>query len=420
MNNNENNKSEKIKKIPFFNKQTAAIVFVIILIFAYVCVQCLSVVNVSLKTQTALTSTVYETIDTTALVVRDEHIVEKGGAVTMPSVSDCEKVKSGGEIAGIFSSDENAKAYSDYLELSNELSYYIEMESQAVGQVTDVESLDADILQNINSYIRSNASCDINKSRIYADKLNDKFTRRQLLIGNEIDFSSIIKDIETQMAAIDIKACAPTGYVTADSSGVFSKYSDGLEAAFDYKNISELDAETLRSYIAEAETAAQTDYLGKLITSFEWYFCAAVPADSVTMLKNGGTMDVVISGSDEIYKCKIVSGAEPELGSDETVLVLSCDNMNSDIASLRLADIQIRVHSYTGIRMPAEAVHINNGEKGVYALVASVVEWRKADIIYTGDNYVILSYNPDESGGIKLYDQVIIQGKELQDGKVYA
>lgn len=421
MDKREKVKSKKTKKIPFFNKQTAAIVFVLLLIFAYVVLQCLSVVNVRLKTQTALTSTVYETIDTKALVIRDEHIVAStGGSVTVPSVADCEKVKSGGEIAGIFSSDENAKAYSDYLALSNELSYYMEMESQAVGQVTDVESLDADILQNVNSYIRSNASCDMAEAQIYADELNDKFTRRQLLIGNEIDFSSIIKDIEARIAAININSCRPTGYVTADSSGIFSRYSDGLEAAFDYNNVTQLDTETLGSYISEAENTAQADNLGKLITSFEWYFCAVVPADSVSMLKNGSTVDVALSGSDEIYKCRIVSGAEPALGAEETSLILMCDNMNSDIASLRLADIQIRVHSYTGIRMPAEAVHINNGEKGVYALVSSVVEWRKADIIYTGDNYVVLSYNPEESGGIKLYDQVIIQGKELHDGKVYA
>ena len=37
--------------------------------------------------------------------------------------------------------------------------------------------------------------------------------------------------------------------------------------------------------------------------------------------------------------------------------------MNSDIASLRTADIELRLNSYEGIKMPASAVHVNNGEK---------------------------------------------------------
>ena len=69
--------------------------------------------------------------------------------------------------------------------------------------------------------------------------------------------------------------------------------------------------------------------------------------------------------------------------------------------------------------MPASAVHVNNGEKGVYALVASVVEWRKANELYTQGDYVVLSYDAKDTDGIRLYDQIITQGKELRDGKVY-
>ena len=144
-----------------------------------------------------------------------------------------------------------------------------------------------------------------------------------------------------------------------------------------------------------------------------------VNAKDVAPLKNGGKVDVAVSGSDEVYTCRIVSGADADLGAEQTVLILKCSLMNSEIASLRLADIEIRVNSYTGIKLPAEAVHVNNGEKGVYALVASVVKWRKADILYTTDDYVVLSYTPEEDGGIKLYDQIVVQGKELHDGKVY-
>ena len=169
----------------------------------------------------------------------------------------------------------------------------------------------------------------------------------------------------------------------------------------------------------QAKNAAPGENAGKLITDFEWYFCAVLDSQSVSGLANGDSIDVAVSGTDSVYSCKIVAGAEPELGQEQTALVLSCDEINSDTASMRLVDIEIRVNEYTGIRLPSSAVHVNNGERGVYALVASVVEWRSAEVLYTDGDYAVLSYDPDAENGIKLYDQIIIQGKELHDGEVY-
>ncbi len=409
---------KKIKLSPT-QKQNAVLIFVVALIAVYMGVQLYSAFHVGLKTQTALQSTVYETVDTTALVVRDEKVVQSSTAVTVSSVDDCEKVYKGGEIALTFSSQEAASAYSQYVDLEDELKYYSDMESQAVGQATDVESLDSSIIENINEYVRAAAVQDVSGVTGNAYELNDRFTRRQILIGKDIDFSSVMREIEDKMSALNISANQPTGSIKADESGVYSEYTDSLEGAFDYDNIENLSVDTFNSWVEQAKNAKPAQSSGKIITDFEWYFCAAVSADDIKGLENGDRIDVAVSGTDSVYSCKIVSGAQPELGQDKTVLVLSCDEINSDTVSMRLANIEIRVNSYTGIRMPSAAVHVNNGERGVYALVASVVEWRSADVLYTDGDYVVLSYDPESDNGIKLYDQVIIQGKELHDGEVY-
>ncbi len=413
-------KIKKLNKLSASQKQSLAIVFILVLIAVYIITQCYSVMNMRLQTQTALLSTVYDEIEATALVVRDEHIVSsQSGSVTVPSVSNGEKVKNGGQLATVFGSTENAAAYASYLELESELAYYAQMESQAVGQVTDVESLDADILQNVNSYIRNNAAKDFQSCKADSALLNDKFTRRQMLIGQDIDFASIVTEITSQMDAINLNSCKPVGYVSADASGVFSDYTDGLEQAFDYKSIEEIDAETLQGYIENAQTAVPTEDMGKLITSFDWYMCAVVNTADIAVLADGAKVDVAVKGTDKVYTCKIISGADSELGQEQAVLVLKSSEMSSDIASLRVEDIQIRTQEYTGIKVSPDAVHIKDGEKGVYALVSSVVEWRKAEVLYTGKDFVVLSYSADEGGGIKLYDEIIIKGKELHDGKVY-
>ena len=93
--------------------------------------------------------------------------------------------------------------------------------------------------------------------------------------------------------------------------------------------------------------------------------------------------------------------------------------MNAQYAMLRKVDVSIRYRSYTGIKVPVEALHVKDNKKGVYALVSSQVRFREADVLYSDKDYVLLCFDPDNSDGIRLYDKIIVQGKELEDGKVY-
>ena len=198
-------KTKKKLKLSAQQKQNAAIIFVVLLIAVYIAVELYGAFNVSLQTQTALVSPVYETIDAKALVVRDEHVVAgKDGAVTLASVGDCEKVMLSGEIAKTFSSAEDASEYSQYLQLQDELEYYANMESQSIGMATDVESLDDTILQDVNEYVRAAARGNTKDVAEYASELNDRFTRRQILVGQDIDFSSVMNESEEKMSPLKI------------------------------------------------------------------------------------------------------------------------------------------------------------------------------------------------------------------------
>ena len=123
------------------------------------------------------------------------------------------------------------------------------MESRSVGQVTDVESLDKDILIDVNSYIRACSNGNVQEAEEYQNELNDKFTRRQILIGQEVDFASVISEIK--QAASGLSISKPTGYIKADASGIFSSYTDGLERSFDYSSVEQLDMETLSQYMKQ-------------------------------------------------------------------------------------------------------------------------------------------------------------------------
>ena len=416
---------EKAKKVnnasKYISKDVIVIAVVLIAIAAYIIAECYSATHVDIQTVTAVKSTVYQTLDKKALVIRDEHTVEgNSSGVTVACVNDGEKVKVGGNIAMVFSNSDNAKSYSSALDLQSRLDYYINLESKSAGTATDVEQIDSDVINDVNDYIRFSSSNNFSAVQSAALDLNDKLTRRQMIIGEDIDFSTVKQGLEQKLNAINLESCKPTGYVSTKESGIFSSYSDGCETAFDYKNIDKLDVNTLDKYIAQAKKAKKTDSLGKLITDYEWYFACKVSADEVKGIENGDILNVALKDSDKVIECEVVSGATLALGVKEAVLILRSSEMDSELASMRLENIEIRFNEYTGFKVPSSAIHINDkGEKTVYALVANQVESRTGKVIYSTKDYVVFEYTPEDENSIRLYDQIITQGKDLHDGKVY-
>lgn len=416
----ENKVNKTSKKIP---GDIVAIILVLALIGGYIFYGCYSALNVDVETITAVKSTVYEAIDAQALVIRDEHTVSgSSSGVTVASVNNGEKVKAGGNIAMVFSSEEDATKYSSAQELQSQLSYYEELETQASGTVTDVEQIDSDILSDVNNYIRAVGNGRYDSLLEYSDDLNERFIRRQLTIGEKIDFSQVKSDIKNQLDQINVSTCSPVDYLTTEESGIFSSYTDGFESIVDYSKATEIDAATLKSCIEKvSESENDSSSFGKLITSYEWYFCCVVPSKDTAKISDGDTLNVTLKSSDDILKCQVITGADPDLNTEETVLVLRCSDMNSRIASMRLEDIEIRYSEYEGFKIPASAVHVDdNGEKFVYALISNTVEKRSGEIIYSTKDYVVFGYDAQNSDSIRYYDQIITKGTDLHDGKVYS
>lgn len=402
-------------------KDSLAIIIAVVLVFAYIFYECYSVMHIDFETETALLSTVYEKIDASALIVRDEHVIPANESkVTVPCLSDGDKINVGGNVAMTFSSSKSAESYSKYLETEKTLKYYENLESQTVGQAASVESINYEIDDDINSFVRSVSDKNSENAVLASSKLNDSILRRQMIIGENIDLLSIIQDLRKQMQSYSNSK--PDSFIKTDESGVFSSYTDGFEQLVDYSKIEDMSIDEINSALEKIKKGKESSSgnLGKLVTSYAWYFVCVVDSNQVLNLENGQKVQVALKDNDgDVLTVQIVDGAEPEVGEKQTALIMKSSTMNSRIASLRCEDIEIRTASHEGVKLPASALHVEGDKKGVYALISSQVKFREAKVIYSDNDYVLLSYDPDSKNGIRLYDQIITQGKELEDGKVY-
>lgn len=400
------------------NKGNWLIISVVVLIVLFVVIQFYKVTHIELKTQTATVSTVYDKASSEALFIRDESVVEKAATgVTVPCFEDGDKINVKGNVAKQFSSSKAAANYSKYTDLSNQIKYYQTLEAQTVGQSANLETINEDIEQKVINY--ADGLCR-NKIGDTAQELDSVLVRRQLIIGEDVDLLSIIENLRDKRNSYS-SFSKPDKYIKTDESGVFSSYTDGYENIIDFDKAEETSVKEFKSALSAVDKSKDVaDNVGKIVTSYTWYVQTLVSTDTVKNLENGDYVNIVLKDdSSKEFKAEIVSGADVSLGQKETLLVLKLNEMDADIAKLRKAEIEIRRNKYEGIKIPSEALHVVNGKKGVYVLIASQIKFREVNIIYSDDDYVLAEYDESNTNSIHLYDKIITQGKDLKDGKVY-
>ena len=400
------------------NKSNVLIISVIVLIVLFVVIQFYKVTHIELKTQNATISTVYDKVSSEALFIRDESVVEKSpSGVTVACFQDGDKINVKGNVAMQFSSSKAAANYSKYAELTKQIKYYQTLEAQTVGQSADLETINEDIEQKVINYADGLAKNRIGDT---AEDLDSVLVRRQLIIGEDVNLLSIIENLRDQRNNYQSYS-KPDRYIKTDKSGVFSSYTDGYENLIDYSKAEETTIDGFKSALKAVDKAQNvSNNIGKLVTSYTWYVQTLVSADTVKNLENGDYVNIVLKDdTSKSFKAEIVNGAEIALGQKETLLVLKLNEMGADIAKLRKAEIEIRRNTYEGIKVPSEALHVLDGKKGVYVLIASQVKFREVNVIYSDDDYVLAEYDESNEKSIHLYDKIITQGKDLKDGKVY-
>ena len=70
--------------------------------------------------------------------------------------------------------------------------------------------------------------------------------------------------------------------------------------------------------------------------------------------------------------------------------------------------------------MRQEAIRFDKeNNEGVYVKVGEKVVFKKLDVLYRGDGFVLSNARDDsETQYLKLFDEIIVEGKDLYDGKI--
>ena len=371
------------------------------------------------KTQVALNKTVASTAVTDAFVVRDEYPIEASVTGTLvPLVEDGKRVASQDDVAVVFTSDEAAKAYNEMEAVKEEIEYFSSLQNKVGVQTADITPLDERIYSACEAYSVAISKGNISSYEAYENNIRDAMTSRQLSTGTIIDPSARLGELNAKLAQLQ---GANIGYNTikAPHPGYYISVADGYEGTVDYKNVMSMTTSQISALFDGSKTQKGNvdSYMGNLVDGFNWYLLCVVNYEDAVKLSIGSKAKVEFTMTTAEPINAVVS-AICDTADGKTGIILKCNLMSTQYASLRTEQIRITFDEHTGFQVPNKAIREVDGQKGVFVLNGNIVKFKKINIDYSDSEMSVCNNPNNENGFVELYDNIIVEGTDLYDGKI--
>ena len=172
--------------------------------------------------------------------------------------------------------------------------------------------------------------------------------------------------------------------------------------------------------LQEGFPAADTDRAGQITTGFSWKFYAVCDLDTAARFENVGTVKISVPGKQNTPLSATVEEVQTDKDGSIAKIVLQCQTINADILGFGLENVQIDLKTYEGIRIDKQALHIVDGQRGVYVKYGNLQRFLRITTLYENDSYILIPDNGKigTDNEVRLYDEIIVQGTNLQDGKL--
>lgn len=390
--------------------------FVIIMIAVFAVHQAVSSFYKPVKTETAVYSDISDGLNITGIIIRNETLVtSSGGGVMHFVVGDGNRVAKGGVIANIYNSESASITFERIDSVNSKIKDIEEMLSYNDLEAADLDMINSKVKQNLNNLIVSGANGNYDSFSERSDELLSSYNRRQAAMGETADFAAQLSALKAEKEQLSASLPAAKDTLTAAQSGYFVSKADGYEKALTCDNLEKITLEYLNGIKAES---VDESIVGKIVSDYQWYIAAEVSINESLNYKEGDNLTIYTSVKSYPKLPVKVSKINISESSSSAVVLFACNDMNSELASMRTGPMTVVKKEYSGLKVPKSALRVVDSKRGVYVLTGMQVKFVEVNVLFTDGDYMICEKQTSDDTVLRLYDEVIVKGKNLYDGKI--
>ena len=385
------------------------------LVSVYIIVQCFVVFRRSYKTETAIKYTLAESITLDGVVAFDSVDVAGSGDLGY-LVQDGERVTNGTVVAEVYTDDSQGLQRERLDRLERTITLLTKSQNSTGSDLSVLTNQTKQALYNLLDKINTAQYSGITDAE---DTFLLAQNRLQVSTGQTAGFADTIAALQVEYDSIKAQLDA-LQTITATTNGYFSSTAASPAIAADRQALDDADPATLQKMLADGFPAAATDRAGQITTGFSWKFYAVCDRDTAARFDNISSVKISVPGKQNTPLSATVEEVTLDKDNGLAKIVLQCQTINAEVLSFGQETAQIDLKTYEGIRIDKEALHIVDGQRGVYVKYGNLQRFLKITTLYENDSYILIPENGKigTDNEVRLYDEIIVQGTNLQDGKL--
>ncbi len=234
-------------------------------------------------------------------------------------------------------------------EVDSKIQEALEKEKKSIFSA-DVKKLDEKI-DNITELLSNKT--DIQAITEYKKNISEIMIKKASIIGESSPSGSYIKKLISQREKYENELEKDSEYIKAPMSGIVSYRVDGLEEVLGINNFDNLTSSKLDELeIKTGKIVAANSEKGKVIDNFGCYIVAVLDSNTAKEAKEGNRVKITLASNKEVNAEVFKIKQE----NDKRLVIFKITTLTDDIISYRKISFNITWWSYSGIKVPNEAI----------------------------------------------------------------
>lgn len=390
-------------------------IILVVLASVFVIHQSVATFYKPISTESAVYYTSVDGFKITGIVIRNEILVKssKNGVLHF-MIDDGIRVAKNGTVANVYESESASITLSEIDSVKAKIEDIEDIMSFNNLQAANLDLINNRVFENLNRLVISTSAGNFDDVSDSAKQLLSSINRKQAATGENTDFSSQLSLLNSQLKELKVSLPNAKGKIKAEQSGYFLSKTDGYETVLTTDDLTKFTPEFLNNL---KKKDVSKNVVGKIVSDYEWYIAAKVSLNESLKYKEGDSLHINTSVKSSPNLPVTVKKINISQSSPDAVVVFACSDMNSELASMRSGPMTVINKQYSGLKVSKKALRVVDSQKGVYVVSGMQAKFKPVEIVYSNDEFMICK-KKENDGELRLYDQVIVKGKNLYDGKI--
>ncbi|MDP4108961.1 MAG: HlyD family efflux transporter periplasmic adaptor subunit [Bacillota bacterium] len=386
------------------------------LFILYVGHQVYLIFNSPIKTENAMYITVDDAISADGFFIRSEQVLEGKPGIIEYTVGSGEKVAKNSAVADVFEDQEAAALSRKAKELDEKIDDIEYAKSQSIDKM-DAAKIDGLITSQIEELSETAETGVLTGAYGKTRDLNALIIRRTIAEQGGVFNEDALDKLKAEREDQKNKIGGRIKNIRSPVSGYFSKTVDGFESLLDPKNMDKLSTDTILNLEKSVSAEKLQDAVGKIVYGFSWYFAAVIGENEADTLTVGRTVRLRFSQGPGYDVPAIVDRIKKD-GDGKALVIFQSNYMDDEIVSMRYQQVDIIKKSVEGIRVSKGAIRLKDGKEGVFVISGNRVIFKEIKRLFVTDSFYVVSAKGKNDSDISIYDEIVVNAKDLEDKKV--